>query len=176
MSIRATWFRRCRGALLGAALPLLALAGCSRDSSTPTTVSTPAEVPEPETKQAAATAVKVDPGRMRQPFRDAVLLDPPVNDEQIPQDNLTSAGKNIARLYEVVAGKDNQGGLFDQVELVSARGEALKYQAVLTTKLGEIHIELYPAAAPNHVRSFIALARAGYFDGLPIYKSVREID
>jgi peptidyl-prolyl cis-trans isomerase B (cyclophilin B) len=39
----------------------------------------------------------------------------------------------------------------------------------VTTSLGDIHIDLFPEAAPNHVRSFIALAKAGYFDGLPFY-------
>jgi cyclophilin family peptidyl-prolyl cis-trans isomerase len=32
--------------------------------------------------------------------------------------------------------------------------------------MGSIEIDLKPDLAPNHVRNFIALARAGYFDGL----------
>ena len=45
-------------------------------------------------------------------------------------------------------------------------GKRLDYRAVLNTDAGAITIALQPELAPNHVRSFVALARAGYYDGL----------
>src|SRR5207245_467740 len=49
----------------------------------------------------------------------------------------------------------------------------IRYTADLETDLGMIEIELFPEAAPNHVRNFIALAQAGYYDGLPLHRSLR---
>src|SRR5205807_2358645 len=66
-----------------------------------------------------------------------------------------------------------EGGLWDQVEFADALGETIHYTAVLSTDLGEIEIALLPRSAPNHVTNFIALARAGYFDGLPFHSSHR---
>src|SRR5205807_10337779 len=43
----------------------------------------------------------------------------------------------------------------------------------LETDLGLIEIELKPDIAPNHVRNFVALARAGYYDGLSFERIYR---
>jgi cyclophilin family peptidyl-prolyl cis-trans isomerase len=48
----------------------------------------------------------------------------------------------------------------------TANGKKIDWIATLQTEQGAIEITFYPEAAPNHVRNFIALARAGYFDGL----------
>ena len=102
-------------------------------------------------------------------FQQAVLLDPPVDFLRRPPDR-TVAGKNVARIFEAISAA---GGLWDQVELTDAQGRLIKYTAVLRTDLGEIHFGLQPDAAPNHVTNFIALARAGFFDGLPFHASHR---
>lgn len=164
--------------LAGAALLLGASSGCGRRAApTKTDAQAPGEESTDQKSNAAPKVAKLDPARLKQPFKDAVLLDPPIADgigaaEFLPE--LTCTGKGVGKLFTAVAGKNNQGGLWDQVKLTDDQGRVIKYRAVLTTKLGEIHIDLYPQAAPNHVRNFIALARAGYFDGLPIYKSVRD--
>src|SRR5262249_53423865 len=49
------------------------------------------------------------------------------------------------------------------------------YRAVLETKLGNLEIDLKPELAPNHVRNFIALARAGYYDGLLFDSIVHQV-
>jgi cyclophilin family peptidyl-prolyl cis-trans isomerase len=161
--------------LLGAAITILSAAGCGRKADSADREPVAAETTV-ETKQAKAeTLSKDERHRLSQKFADAVLLEPPADDELRPPD-LTASGKNVAKLFEAVAGKDNKGGLWDQIQLVDAKSKPIKYLAVMTTPLGEIQIELYPEYAPNHVRSFMALAKAGYFDGLPIYGSVRETD
>lgn len=44
--------------------------------------------------------------------------------------------------------------------------ETTAYFATIETKHGPIVVELWPEAAPQHVNSFVFLARQGYFDGL----------
>ncbi|MBI4851262.1 MAG: peptidylprolyl isomerase [Acidobacteria bacterium] len=46
--------------------------------------------------------------------------------------------------------------------------EMEKLVAVIETAAGDITLEFYPKAAPNHVRQFIWLARSGYFEGMSI--------
>jgi len=180
MSIGASHRYPCVGGLLAGAAALLVLAGCARERPRPAAqvAETPAQVagqqPAPR-KDPGGPLSAEDVARLNQPFKDAVLLEPPTDSDLRPPD-LTCTGKNVAKLFQTIAGKDNKGGLWDQVQLVGPQNKAIRYRAVLTTPLGEIHIDLYPEAAPNHVRSFIALAKAGYFDGLPIYRSVRETE
>ncbi|HYV35333.1 MAG TPA: peptidylprolyl isomerase, partial [Gemmataceae bacterium] len=50
----------------------------------------------------------------------------------------------------------------------------LTYTATITTDLGVITIELWPEIAPNHVRSFVALAKVGYYDGLAFDRIVKR--
>jgi cyclophilin family peptidyl-prolyl cis-trans isomerase len=146
------------------AVALIAFSGCSRESQTPEP-----EQPVVQIKSDAAAP----PGKpvVAQPVS-RVLLDPPEGQQRPP--DLTFAGKNLARIFEAVAGKGNAGGLWDQVELTDAQGRRLNYTAILKTDLGEIRIGLFPEAAPIHVTSFIALARTGYYDGLPFHISQRS--
>jgi cyclophilin family peptidyl-prolyl cis-trans isomerase len=106
------------------------------------------------------------------PFKDAVLFEPPEG-EQRPPDK-TMAGKNVGALFEAIAGQDGSAGLWDKIALTTTDGRPLQYAALVKTDLGTITIELYPAAAPNHVRNFIALARAGYFNGLVFHRSLNK--
>jgi cyclophilin family peptidyl-prolyl cis-trans isomerase len=57
-------------------------------------------------------------------------------------------------------------GKWDDVRYRTDDGKPIEYTAVLDTDAGEIEIALRPDAAPNHVRNFITLARAHYYDGL----------
>ncbi len=86
----------------------------------------------------------------------------------------TFAKKNAVALFEAVAGSPEKPGLWDQVRFVDNKGRKIRHFANIKTDKGEIRLELLSDAAPNHVRSFVALARAGYFDGLPFHKSTRE--
>jgi len=52
-------------------------------------------------------------------------------------------------------------------------GKKVEYVATLDTDDGVIEIEFFPAHAPKHVRSFIALIKAGYHDGLIFHRCIR---
>ena len=44
--------------------------------------------------------------------------------------------------------------------------------AVITTRFGNIEIELLPGVAPNHVRNFIKLASSGFYDGTLFHRII----
>jgi peptidyl-prolyl cis-trans isomerase B (cyclophilin B) len=106
------------------------------------------------------------------PFKDAVVFEPP-DGEQRPPDK-TIAGKNVGALFEEIAGQDGAPGLWDKIMLATHEGKRLRYTADLKTDLGTMTIELFADSAPNHVRNFIALARAGYYNGLPFHRSLNQ--
>jgi peptidyl-prolyl cis-trans isomerase B (cyclophilin B) len=155
---------------LGAAVLAVAFVGCSGESNVPAPEKPAAKVDGAAPGKTVA-AQTVSRQRLQKPFKQAVLLDPP--DGQLRPPDRTAGGKNVAQIFEAVAGKANEGGLWDQVDFFDAQGRRLKHTAILKTDLGDIHIELLPEAAPHHVTSFIALARAGYYDGLPFHASQR---
>jgi hypothetical protein len=167
-----------RGIILGGVAALF-LGGCAREQAAstekePSAAAVAVETPSAALPKEAAPLAPAEYARLHQPFKEAVILEAVPDGEQLT--DLTCAGKSTAKIFQSIAGTDNKGGLWDQIRFVDTQGRLLRYRALVTTALGEIHIDLYPQAAPNHVRSFIALARAGYFDGLPIYRSVRESD
>jgi peptidyl-prolyl cis-trans isomerase B (cyclophilin B) len=47
-----------------------------------------------------------------------------------------------------------------------------EFQAVVTTDMGTIRIELAADKAPNHVEKFIERAKAGYYDGSAFHRAV----
>ena len=53
-------------------------------------------------------------------------------------------------------------------------GKKVEYVATLNTDDGVIEVEFYPMHAPKHVRSFLALAQAGYFDGTVFHRAIPE--
>jgi peptidyl-prolyl cis-trans isomerase B (cyclophilin B) len=52
--------------------------------------------------------------------------------------------------------------------------ELKKYRAKLETSLGDITLEFFPDLAPNHVRNFLRLAQAGFFDGTGFHRVVPD--
>jgi peptidyl-prolyl cis-trans isomerase B (cyclophilin B) len=46
------------------------------------------------------------------------------------------------------------------------------YTATIDTTAGEIKVELYPKDAPNHVNSFVFLAREGYYEGVIFHRVI----
>src|SRR5262249_26730965 len=104
-----------------------------------------------------------------QTFEQATTAEPPA-DAFRPVD-VTKAGKNVGKMYEQIASK---GGLWEQILFIDGAGKDLQYTATLKTDLGEVSIELWPDVAPNHVRNFLALAKAGYYDGLSFHAVLRH--
>jgi peptidyl-prolyl cis-trans isomerase B (cyclophilin B) len=154
----------------GVVLALVLAVGCSK------TEGPPAVAPEPK-PALAVDAKKAEPNSppttdAAAPFKDAVLFEPPDGEKRPP--DRTAAGKNVAALFEAIAGQEGAPGLWDRIALTTPDGQCIRYAARITTGLGTIEIELYSDAAPNHVRNFIALARAGYYDGLSFHRAVRQ--
>lgn len=47
-------------------------------------------------------------------------------------------------------------------------------QILLSTTLGDITLELFPAAAPKAVENFVGLTEKGYYDGIIFHRVIRE--
>ena len=47
-----------------------------------------------------------------------------------------------------------------------------KYFATIKMDIGDIRLELFPQDAPQHVNSFVFLAREGFFDGLTFHRVI----
>lgn len=160
-------------ALVGMVLSL-GLSGCGQQGTPPaptaqTEASAPAQAPgETGTETAAAQPAAPKPeDRLNQPFADATIAEPPPEWHRPP--DTTIAGKSVGKIYTEVE------RLWNDIPFVSPSGKKIHYRAELDTELGPIVIELLPEAAPNHVRSFVALCRAGYYDGLVFERTVREL-
>jgi cyclophilin family peptidyl-prolyl cis-trans isomerase len=52
--------------------------------------------------------------------------------------------------------------------------ELAKYRAVLETSLGNFTLEFFSGLAPNHVRNFLRLAQAGFYDGTAFHRIVPD--
>src|SRR5262245_31678457 len=109
---------------------LLALAGCGKSSDSNTNSSTNNGGPAIAVDGGArpGTTVALDKGRAGVLFKDAVLFEPPEG-EQRPPDR-TMGGKNVAGIFEEIAGKDGQSGLWDRIRLTTADGKTIRYTAV----------------------------------------------
>jgi cyclophilin family peptidyl-prolyl cis-trans isomerase len=129
-----------------------ALVGCNRKPAPKAEKPEPPPTVKEEPKQAP-----VDP-RLAQSFADATRPDPPPSAPRPPDTTLTN--KSVGKLYTDVV------KLWKEVPFVTPEGKRVEYSATLETDLGTVEMALLGDAAPNHVRNFVALARAGYYDGL----------
>ena len=164
------WARGAAGIAAAGLILAAGLAGCGRQ--TPAGAVGEAEGP-PAVKEAqgADTATAAGPGtsadpRWQQTFAEATRAEPP-EDWPRPPDT-TAAGKSTGRLYTDVV------RLWPEVRFVSAAGRPVEYTAVLETDQGTVEIALRHDWAPNHVRNFVALARAGYYDGLVFERIIHQ--
>jgi cyclophilin family peptidyl-prolyl cis-trans isomerase len=170
----AVWAKRGKnnGRCWAAALiGVLILSGCGKQSDTPAQVSgTPESAPAVVNKDGTGGgssdkttgAADVPPPQdgKHEPFDKATRggEDPPPNSN--PPPDVTVSGKPVYKIYkEVVA-------LWDSIRFVTPDGKPIQYSATVETDFGPIEIALRPDLAPNHVRNFVALARAGYYDDL----------
>lgn len=77
----------------------------------------------------------------------------------------TTSGKSIAEIKAKV--KELWGGL-----VFEEGGKPVEYVAILDTDEGPVEIEFLPAKAPNHVRNFLALSQAGFYEGLIFHRCI----
>jgi peptidyl-prolyl cis-trans isomerase B (cyclophilin B) len=64
---------------------------------------------------------------------------------------------------------------WDEIRFVDGQGNKIHYTAQIHTDEGVIEVALFPEQAPNHVRNFVALARAGYYNGLLFERTRLEV-
>jgi peptidyl-prolyl cis-trans isomerase B (cyclophilin B) len=145
------------------------LTGCGGQEEASAPVQPPtASVPGPGPAAPQGQSAAAD-SRLNQSFQDATLQEPPTPDCRLP--DITKTNKSVGKLYEAVVAQ------WGKVPFVTAAGKKLLYTATITTDLGKVQIALWPDVAPNHVRNFVALARAGYYDGLEFDRAVnRQFD
>lgn len=116
--------------------------------------------------------VKDNDGRLMQTFTTATVQEPPEGESCPPEETLTH--KSVGKIYETVAGRGGKGGLWDKIFFLTPDGKSINYKATLHTEMGTVIIDLRPDVAPNHVRSFIALAKAGYYTGLAFDRAISQ--
>jgi peptidyl-prolyl cis-trans isomerase B (cyclophilin B) len=171
----AKWTVGTRGAardtvFVGVLAALIFVAGCGKSNPEPAVEKSDEEKasavkkpPEADSMGAAARSVP----RLEQSFEEATISEPP-DGAALPDQ--TMAGKSVGKMYTAVLEK------WKHIPFQSASGKRLRYRAILETELGNIEITFRPDIAPNHVRSFVALARAGYYDGLVFERIVQQGD
>ena len=146
----------CRACLIFAILALVGV-GCTDRAST----SSPVETVTTSGEVAADPAVRYD-----EPFTKAVTDE--IGTDQLPPIDRTIAGKSTAVLRAEVE------RLWPTIHLTDPTGKPLAVAVSLDTDAGPIEIALRPDLAPNHVRNFIVLVRAGYYDGLRFDRLVQQ--
>ncbi len=158
---RAVWFS------VSAVAIMLGTVGCggsspttaqpAADTSSPRTASETA--PTGDTVPVVATAPEAPSDPLHQTFAQATRADDPPADANRPPDEMVTK-KAVYKIYTEVQRQ------WDSILFLSNDGKKIDYVATIETSVGPIEITLLPETAPNHVRNFIALARAGYYDGL----------
>jgi cyclophilin family peptidyl-prolyl cis-trans isomerase len=163
---RSRWLRSLSAGLLAGSV---ALGGCAEKSA-------PEAAPKEDAPAAVAGVQKAEPatpsGRdaRHQAFADAVRSadNPPPGADRPPDE--TATGKPVHRILESVRAN------WDAIRFTSAAGKKITYTALVETSDGTMQIALFGDLAPNHVRNFIALARAGYYDQLFVDRVIHEQD
>ena len=150
---------------------LVVLAGCKKEGDDVNKKESPQ--PNAQVKDNLGKIIEAQPTALRKAspllsFKEAVILDPAPDGETRPA-NQTHTGKNAVKIFEAIA-----NDLWDKVNFTNNDSKRIKYQAIVATEIGDIHIDLYGDDAPNHVRSFVCLAKTGYYDGMAFYRSVNR--
>lgn len=154
----------------------LCLPGCAqKQPSAPGEQAQNEQPPQPAAKApdpgaVPAPAAPASPGKrdpLHQAFADATRPadNPPAESNRPPDETISK--KSVYKLLEDVAAR------WDAVRFTTAGGKKIAYSASVETSVGNFRIELFPELAPNHVRNFIALAQAGYYDQL-LFERVRQ--
>jgi peptidyl-prolyl cis-trans isomerase B (cyclophilin B) len=169
------WGRALRHGAVGALIAFLALHGCSKQPAPPEQVSETPQIDRPETpvtnpkrEQGADLAKAPATQTKHEPFANVTRSgdDPPANSN--PPPDVTVSGKPVYKIYKEVLTQ------WDAIQFVTPEGKPIHYKAIIETDFGNIEITLRPDLAPNHVRNFVALARAGYYDGLFVDRICHE--
>src|SRR5688572_25513599 len=101
-------------------------------------------------------------------FADSVYTETD-NADQLPPPDRTLNGLSTGKL------RGDVQRLWDEIKFVSPGGKKIAYSASLETEDGTLTLTLLPDVAPIHVRNFVALSRAGYYNGL-LFENVVQQD
>lgn len=145
---------------------MLALAGCGQKPAENKVSDASASAVVADSGPASSAAAPGPEARLQQPFLDATTQDPPPGWQRPPDTTLT--GKSVGKFFTDVTRR------WETIKFVSAAGKPLQFQAIIDTEIGPIHLELWPDIAPNHVRNFVALAQAGYYNGLVFERAINQ--
>jgi cyclophilin family peptidyl-prolyl cis-trans isomerase len=138
----------CGGSAGGHAAPAVAIPGPAGDTA-------PADAPAGPPPAPKAVA-----------FTEAVSEDSP--EEQLPPPDQTLNGYSTGKVRMAVQ------KAWHTIAFTTPAGKKLAYTAVVDTEFGTVKIALRPDVAPNHVRNFVALARAGFYDGLVFERVIEQ--
>jgi peptidyl-prolyl cis-trans isomerase B (cyclophilin B) len=116
--------------------------------------------------ESTAAPARLNPSPAGPSFADAVTEVSP--DDQQPPPDRTLTGLSTGKLREEVLRR------WGQVRLTGPSGKPMAFTATLDTDFGPVVIELRPDIAPNHVRNFVALAEAHYYDGLHVERIIQQ--
>jgi peptidyl-prolyl cis-trans isomerase A (cyclophilin A) len=170
-----SWF--VRGSLLAA---VVAAVGCG--SKAP--VSTPSEtektaVTEPRAVDPVAEGPKDKSGEtpstpstrdaLHRSFAEATRSGDNVPEDALRPPDALHSGTPTFQILETVM------KTWDEIRFVDGQGNKVRYTALLHTDEGVIEVALFPEQAPNHVRNFVALAKAGYYNGLVFDRTRLEV-
>jgi peptidyl-prolyl cis-trans isomerase B (cyclophilin B) len=145
---------------------VLGVVGCGQKSDPPAGESRgQPTVSIPSGDAAPTTSAADEARRLHQPFAEAVSEESPGNQQPPPDATLTGVPTGKVRV-EVQK-------LWDSIRFTDAAGKPLAYYATFETEHGSFRVWLRHDLAPNHVRNFVALARAGYYNGL-VFEHVIE--
>jgi cyclophilin family peptidyl-prolyl cis-trans isomerase len=138
--------------------------GCGQRDAGTAAPSPTASIPNPSAPAAGANTNAEE--LLHQTFAEAVSEDSPGN-QQAPPDK-TMTGLSTGRLRSEVQAS------WAAIRFTDSAGRAIQYTAQFDTERGRFRVRLRPDLAPNHVRNFIALARAGYYNGLVFEHLIRQ--
>jgi peptidyl-prolyl cis-trans isomerase B (cyclophilin B) len=154
---------RARWSIVGVLLAAAAL-GCGGNAGDHPVPTVAISGPAADAATAPADAAPGPPKPL--PFAEAVSENSP--DEQLPppDETFNHLSTGVVR-FQVQK-------LWDRIAFSSPGGKKLAYTALLDTEFGPITIAFRPDIAPNHVRNFVALAKAGFYDGLLFERVIEQ--
>lgn len=153
---------KCQAWVMG----LVMLAGCGKKAAdTPGVAHNPAS-PTAAIPNSVDTPAPPAPPNPNLSFAEAVIQDSPSN--QLPPPDRTRAGAATGQLRQKVQQE------WDTIKFNSPSGKSLVYIVTMRTEFGAFRVQMLPEVAPNHVRNFLALIKAGYYDGLGFEHLISE--
>jgi peptidyl-prolyl cis-trans isomerase B (cyclophilin B) len=108
----------------------------------------------------------IDP-KYLQPFHQATITNSIPEDQLAPPDK-TLTGKSTGIIREAIE------TMWPKIALTDREGKPIDFIVSVETSEGSFEIMLKPEIAPNHVRNFIALIKASFYNGLVFDRQINQ--